>query len=198
MSNANRRWKIDPNMTAMENLYDACRVATSVVISRHSITVYNHEEFEELFEDLLLAGMSHFMRIKIGESTYNRKYTFFENVYSSVWACLSGTLYKWSHRIDRKIRTSSINNCVVGTDIQLIEGLADLHNRPDEAMLEAETPPRITPDDQLPPDKLKRRQYARKYRERQRAKAVALRLSGPQDPGPSPRQNQDRGKRHCD
>ena len=192
---ANQRWKINPNMTAMENLYDACRVATSVVLSRHSITIYKHEEFEELFEELLLAGMSHFMRIKIGQSTYNRKYTFFENCYSSVWACLSGTLFKWTHRIDRKIRTSSIDKCVVGTsDIQLLDCLADLHNRPDEAMLEAEEPPLIIPDDQLPPDKLKKRQYARKYRERQRAKAVALRLANPQDRGPSPRRCRDRDK----
>ena len=192
---ANQRWKINPNMTAMENLYDACRVATSVVLSSHHITIYKHEEFEELFEDLLLAGMSHFMRIKIGQSTYNRKYTFFENCYSSVWACLSGTLFKWTHRIDRKIRTSSIDKCVVGTsDIQLLDCLADLHNRPDEAILEAEETPRIIPDDQLPPDKLKKRQYARKYRERQRAKAAALRQSRPQDPSPSPRPSQDRDK----
>lgn len=190
---ANRRWKIDPSKTAMENLYDACRVATSVVLSRHSITIYKHEEFEELFEELLLAGMSHFLRIKIGQSTYNRKYTFFENCYSSVWACLSGTLFKWTHRIDRKIRTSSIDNCSVG-DISLITCLADLHNRPDEAMLEAEEPPRVVPDDQLPPDKLKKRQYARKYRERQRAKAAALRQSHPQDPSPSPRRCRDRDK----
>jgi hypothetical protein len=193
MSNSNRRWKIDPNMTAMENLYDACRVATSVVLSRHSITIYKHEEFEELFEELLLAGMSHFMRIKIGQRTYDRRFTFFQNCYSSVWACLSGTLYKWTHSIDRKIRTSSIDNCSVG-DISLITCLADLHNRPDEAMLEAEEPPRVVPDNQLPPEKLKRRQYARKYRDRQRAKAAALRQSRPQDPGPSPRRCRDRDK----
>lgn len=193
MSNANRRWKIDPNMTAMENLYDACRVATSVVLSRHSITIYKHEEFEELFEELLLAGMSHFMRIKIGQSTYNRKYTFFENVYSSVWACLSGTLYKWSRRIDRKIRTSSIDKCAVG-DIPLLTCLADLHNRPDEAMLEAEEQPRVVPDNQLPPEKLKRRQYSRKYRERQRAKAAAQNPPSPQDLNPSPRRCRGRDK----
>lgn len=193
MSNANRRWKIDPSKTAMENLYDACRVATSVVLSRHSITIYKHEEFEELFEELLLAGMSHFLRIKIGQRTYDRRYTFFQNAVSSVWACLSGTMYKWLHRIDRKIRTSSIDNCSVG-DISLITCLADLHNRPDEAMLEAEEPPRVVPDDQLPPDKLKKRQYARKYRERQRAKVAALRQSRPQVPGPNPRRCRDHDK----
>lgn len=133
-----KRWLIDANKTAMENLWDACRVAAVTVLSRFKITHYKHEEFHDVLEELVLAGLEHFMRKRIQNHEYDRSHTFFENVYSSVWSNTNNVLRRHFKRLDRKISTFCIDTCFIGTELPLLDGLADLHGRPDEDLLMAE------------------------------------------------------------
>lgn len=79
------RFELDPNETAKENLWRAALNASGVIISRKRLHL-NEDEREELRMLVALRGVRHFMQHKIGLHKYNRKFPFYDNVYSSCWS----------------------------------------------------------------------------------------------------------------
>lgn len=78
------RFELNPNETAKENLWRAAMNASGVILSRKKLHL-NEEEWEELRMLIALRGVRHFMEHKIGLHKYNRKFPFYDNVYSSCW-----------------------------------------------------------------------------------------------------------------
>ena len=58
--------------------------ASGVILSRKKLHL-NDDEWEELRMLIALRGVRHFMEHKIGLHKYNRKFPFYDNVYSSCW-----------------------------------------------------------------------------------------------------------------
>ena len=78
------RFELNPNETAKENLWRAAMNASGVILSRKKLHL-NDDEWEELRMLIALRGVRHFMEHKIGLHKYNRKFPFYDNVYSSCW-----------------------------------------------------------------------------------------------------------------
>lgn len=78
------RFELNPNETARENLWRAAMNASGVILSRKKLRL-NEDEWEELRMLIALRGVRHFMEHKIGMHKYNRKFPFYDNVYSSCW-----------------------------------------------------------------------------------------------------------------
>lgn len=81
------RFKLVPleQKSAQEQLWAAARQATLHVLKTHRFYGLQGNYREPLIEDVTLAAVSHFMRVKIGQHRYNRNFCFFNNVMSSVW-----------------------------------------------------------------------------------------------------------------
>lgn len=104
---ANRRWKIDPSKTAMENLYDAANTACRYILSRSKVQLKSNDERKELLDLCIYKGVEIFLKRYIhGEKKYNRKYTFFENVYGACWSCYSYVVDLYLTSIKRRLSTT--------------------------------------------------------------------------------------------
>lgn len=79
------RWEIDPNKSAKENLFDACRVATYAMRNKYSGRLrFSNDEWEELCNEVILGSVSQFMNSKIKGRTYCRNVSFYMNCASCV------------------------------------------------------------------------------------------------------------------
>jgi hypothetical protein len=104
---ANRRWKIDPNKTAMENVYDAANTACRYILSRSKVQLKSNEERRELLDLCIYKGVEIFLQHYIhGEKKYNKKYTLFENIFSACWSCTSYVIDYYLKEIRRRISTT--------------------------------------------------------------------------------------------
>ena len=79
-----KRFELAPNESARENLWRAAMNASGVILSRKKLHL-NEDEWEELRMLIALRGVRHIMEHKIGLHKYNRKFPFYDNVYSSCW-----------------------------------------------------------------------------------------------------------------
>lgn len=108
------RFQLDPNKSAMENLFDAARVATAVIGRSHRWWHLHGEYFGELFDRILLGTVLSFMEHKVRLHKYarvskdGRKLCFFDNVLSSCWATSSNVVDDFIKEIDRRNRTSDV------------------------------------------------------------------------------------------
>lgn len=103
---ANRRWKIDPSKTAMENLYDAANTACRYILSRSKVQLKSNDERKELLDLCIYKGVEIFLKRYIQEKKYDRKYTFFQNVYSACWSCYSYVIDLYLTSIKRRLSTT--------------------------------------------------------------------------------------------
>lgn len=104
---ANRRWKIDPNKTAMENVYDAANTACRYILSRSKVQLKSNDERKELLDLCIYKGVEIFLQRYIhGEKKYNKKYTLFENIFSACWSCTSYVIDYYLKEIRRRISTT--------------------------------------------------------------------------------------------
>lgn len=79
------RWLINPDKSAMENLFDACRVATYAMRKKHAGKVrLSADEWNELCSDVIAASVSQFLDSKIRKHTYCHDVSFYVNCASCV------------------------------------------------------------------------------------------------------------------
>lgn len=116
----------------MENLFEACNAAARYILSHKKLRL-SKEEWAELIDSVTLDAVDHFLRIKIGRHTYNRKYDFFSNAYSSVW-CISGgkhTVGKYLVEIKNRLNSTSTSMVVgMGDDATVEDLIADTGRHP--------------------------------------------------------------------
>lgn len=101
-----RRWKIDPSKTAMENLYDACSTACKSMMLKTRVRWRNDDERQEMLDLHTYRGVEVFLDRYIRGKRYNRKFTFFQNVYSACWSCYTDVLTRYLNIIKRQINTT--------------------------------------------------------------------------------------------
>ena len=80
-----KRWLIDPNKTAWENLWDCVRVNVMAYRTKavaHGLML-TYEEWEEVISDVTIATVRGFLS-KLHKGLYNRDFSFFLNVRSCV------------------------------------------------------------------------------------------------------------------
>lgn len=98
-----RRWKLRADWTAMENLFDACRVATYFMRQKYSSKLkLTKDEWDELSLDVELAAVRQFLSSKIGKHNYCREVSFYNN-------CLSCVMSEWSACVRRFLDRIKVN-----------------------------------------------------------------------------------------
>lgn len=134
----------------MENLWIAARMA-SYYIMAHSRATNEGAEYDEIVEMLILYGIRHFLKHKIGLHKYNRNFSFFQNVYSSCRSMWTNVITTYTTRLKRRLNTTSLYTRVDDMDgIRLIDELYDGEqklNYRHEIMI-ADTVP-LTPEDRI-------------------------------------------------
>ena len=102
-----KRWLIDPNKTAMENLWDAAKTAAACLLHRIKLKC-TQEEWHDIHEEMVLKGVRNFLDNKVMRHTYDRRFCFFQNVLSSVWAVSNGCIYRNIRDNKRRITALSV------------------------------------------------------------------------------------------
>lgn len=127
-----KKFKLRPELSAMENLFEACNAAARYILSHKKLRL-SKDEWAELLDIVTLDGVDHFLRIKICQHTYNRKYDFFSNAYSAVW-CIAGgkhTVYRYLEEIRHRLNSTSTSLSVgVGDDATVEDLIADTGRHP--------------------------------------------------------------------
>ena len=127
-----KKFRLRAELSAMENLFEACNAAARYILSRKKLKL-SSDEWAELLDIVTLDGVSMFLRVKIGQHTYNRKYDFFSNCYSVIW-CITGgyhTVYKYLEEIKHRLSTTSTSMPVgVGDDSTVEDLIADTGHHP--------------------------------------------------------------------
>ena len=85
----NQKFLLDPNETAMQNLFRAADYAVRYILSRKRIKLKSDDEWEELHNRCVYKGVSIFLSRYIGNHKYDRSFSFYQNVYSAVWSCVT-------------------------------------------------------------------------------------------------------------
>lgn len=103
------RFQLDPNETAMENLWRAARMATAVIARSHNFWHLWGEYKDEAFERLVLASVEAFMRLKIRGGGYcrytkdgSKKLTFFDNMLSACYGCSSHIINQYMQELKER------------------------------------------------------------------------------------------------
>lgn len=110
------RFKLDPNLTAMENLFTASRWSSIVVLKRNRFYGVTAQDKAELIQNLTLATVVHFLNFKVCQKRYarfakdGRPLTFFDNCLSSAWSCAPNVAQPILKRIQLKVNTSNIDD----------------------------------------------------------------------------------------
>lgn len=82
-----KRFRLDPNETALENLWRAAKVATVTLLRRYHIRSFIDDKYIDLFDELTMQTVVSFMYLKIRNKGYDHRFSFYENVYSCCWGC---------------------------------------------------------------------------------------------------------------
>jgi hypothetical protein len=127
-----KKFRLRAELSAMENLFEACNAAARYILSRKKLRL-SKEEWAELLDIVTLDGVDQFLRIKIGQHTYNRKYDFFSNAYSAVYSVSGGkhAIYKYLEEIKHRLNSTSTSLVVgVGDDATVEDLIADTGRHP--------------------------------------------------------------------
>ena len=127
-----KKFRLRAELSAMENLFEACNAAARYILSRKKLRL-SKDEWAELLDIVTLDGVEMFLRVKIGQHTYNRKYDFFSNCYSVIW-CITGgyhTVHKYLEEIRNRLNTTSTSLVVgIGDDSTVEDLIADTGRHP--------------------------------------------------------------------
>ena len=114
---ARKKFELDPNRSARENLWEAARLATFLVMKRHRWYGLDEESRQDLFMEITMNGVVSFMYHKIRCKKYNHDYSFLQNVISSVWSASSATVsHYFLHVVGKRHVTTSLSSTVPGTE----------------------------------------------------------------------------------
>jgi hypothetical protein len=114
--------------TAQQNLWESARVATILIFKRYK--VYNiGDEHKELFEEVMLRGVQNFLREKVMNHKYDRRYPWLNNMLSAVWQSAGFVINKYiemtRRRIDAVPLDAEVKNCPGSTVGELIADTGD-------------------------------------------------------------------------
>jgi len=127
-----KKFKLRAELSAMENLFEACNAAARYILSRKKLRL-SKDEWAELLDIVTLDGVDQFLRIKIGQHTYNRNYDFFSNAYSAVYSVTGGNraVYKYLEEIKHRLNSTSTSLVVgIGDDATVEDLIADTGRHP--------------------------------------------------------------------
>lgn len=120
-----KRFELDPNESARENLWRAAINAAGVILSRKKLNLTD-DEWKDLRMNLVLRGVRHFMEHKIGMHEYNRAFPFYNNVYSSIWSSSYNVLDAFIKENRAKISARSADKAMrQGGETTFMEMLED-------------------------------------------------------------------------
>lgn len=116
---AKKRWQIDPNLSAQENLWDAAKVAC-IYILLHSKIHNKKRDWDELLEALIYRGVRYFY-LRLNRHEYDRTHSFYENVYS---CCYSAS----SHEIKQRVKQNkeAVKFVSTSTEVDSVHTLGDI------------------------------------------------------------------------
>ena len=110
------RFQLDPNKSAMENLYAAARIATATVMKRYNYYGLHGELRDDLFDEIMHRTVEHFVFVKVRRHTYahttkdgKRKLVFMDNVLSSSWSASAWTVNRFMAHLTNMSRTGDID-----------------------------------------------------------------------------------------
>lgn len=104
-----KRFLLDPNMTAMENTFEAARVGTAYLLKNKRLKV-TQEEWADLFDEIVYKAVQQFINVKVMQHQYNRNYSFYQNMFSCVWSVSRSEVRDWVTDNRRKISALSLNS----------------------------------------------------------------------------------------
>lgn len=114
------RFKLDPNLSAKENLWNAARLATVLVMKRNHWYGLDDESRQELFDEIMVNAVVDFMYHKIRLHKYNREFSFLQNVISSAWSASSSTASRFfKHVVEKRHSSYSIDYYMPGSTISI-------------------------------------------------------------------------------
>ena len=120
-----RRFQLDPNLSASENLGLAVRYATPVVLRRYRLGNLDRETLDEVYAEVRLQTYRHFVEVKVLAHKYCRQtkdgkpLTFFDNVISSCWSVTPNVLYRMKRNIEKRYSTISMEAAAFHYDKEL-------------------------------------------------------------------------------
>lgn len=127
-----RKFMLDPNETAMENLWRAASWAVQYLASLRRIGSLREEERCLLVNEWTLRTVRHFISYKVMKHTYCRQTNegkalqFFDNVLSSALTCWRQSFeYLRVHYLDKASVTDSIDDFIPGSDTTYLETIGD-------------------------------------------------------------------------
>lgn len=97
-----KTWKLDPNKTARENLWFVIDKFSEIKVNANRKLHLTHDERSELISEIRLCAYVNFM-YKLRRGKYNRNFSFFQNVYSSVWSVTGNCLKRFIAQNRRRI-----------------------------------------------------------------------------------------------
>lgn len=116
-------FKLDPNESATENLWRCCcQVCSLILMKRMKRMQILRDEVDEIMSDFVITTYQAFIRTKVMSHTYNRNFTFFQNVYSAAWSVNTRVFTRHFNNV--KDRINSIDR------IQALSGADEITVRP--------------------------------------------------------------------
>lgn len=114
-----KRWQIDPNLSAQENLWDAAKVAC-IYILLHSKIHDKKRDWDELLDALIYRGVRYFY-LRLNRHEYDKSHSFYENVFS---CCYSAS----SHEIKQRVKHNqeSVKFVSTSTEVDADHTLGDI------------------------------------------------------------------------
>lgn len=101
--------KLDPNESAMDNLWRLAYTACRIILKMKNLTLYT-DEYTELLDDLAYLTVRQFMEHRIGQKKYSRQHTFFQNVYACAYSSTGSYLKRYLARLKIKIAAIDIDS----------------------------------------------------------------------------------------
>lgn len=111
--------------SANEQLWEAARVAVAYELNRRRIKFSTNEEKEELFQEMLLKTVNVFLRRMVFGKQYDRRFSFWHNVYSCCWSSSTYVITQWMDNIKRRISAIPLSAHYASSENNIIDSLAD-------------------------------------------------------------------------
>lgn len=114
------RFQLDPNKTAMENVFDCARMATTVIMRSHAWYNLYGELRDELFDEVRDATVAHFITYKVMKHGYRRfskdgtPLNFASNMISSCYGVCGHIADRFLKRLTRITKTEDIEPFAYG------------------------------------------------------------------------------------
>lgn len=105
-----KRFELNPNETAQENLWRACRNASASFINKKTLRLTSDEK-HDIIADVTIAAVFEFMRrLRLGK--YNRSVSFYLNCWSCAYAKYNWILQCHIEQIKEKISAVSLESAM--------------------------------------------------------------------------------------